>query len=159
MTTWLERIVISNNGADLSGLTTNAIWWDGSNIVLYILPNNYKTTNTNSSFNLGVTGTGTYLSISRIQKKLEITAVYKEIELVTAIYRIAKKALDDRTPLTLRDYLYPEDADFSSSYTDRTGFIQLPITKSTLVKDPITNNRYLTEGFSFMFEEDVIRDY
>ena len=155
MSSWLQKIIIFNNSSDISSLNIRDDVYISGNLHLY--PQNYRPTTTNNNIDLGLTSNGTYLSYKRIKKEIEFTFFYPDVNISQAVYRIALKAITDSTPLTLRDYVSPEDEDYSTTYTDRLGFIVLPINKSIVVKNPSDNKRYNSEGFSFIFKETVIR--
>lgn len=155
---WLQKIIIINNNAiTLSSLGIREDIVEENNLVLY--PESYSVLNNNNVIELGLTSSGTFLQVKRVLKELDLVFRYPEANISQAIYLIAKKSYEDKTPITIRDYRKFEDEDYDQGYSDRVGFIQLPIKKGEIIIDEVSETRYHPDGFEINFKETEIRKY
>lgn len=168
---FLKPIIFDSSVVDLSGLNLPERVLDPSgNLMLFIDPSKYTPITIGSPSELVTTGgANSFLNVSLIRKGFRVQVDYEETTIRQAVHLLAKYALEQRSFLTVRDYVGPEAGDITTeiieigdttprvrvteqgSFTTRTGIIQPPIEYAGSAYD------YNIGGFSFTFIENNLR--
>lgn len=167
---FLKPIIFDSSVVDFSAFNLPSKVLDPSgNLMLYIDPSKYSPVTINQSSDFIPTGGPSFLNISLVRKGFRVTVDYEETIIRQAVHLLAKYALQERSFLTVKDFVGPEAGDISTeiitlgsslprtrvteeaSFTTRLGIIQAPIEYGGSIGDATPG------GFTFSFIEKDLR--
>ncbi len=166
---FFKPLIFNSTVIDLSGLNLpDKVLTASGNLILYVDPSKYTPITTGGS-DFIPTGGPSFLNVSLVRKGFRVTIDYEETIIKQAVHQLAKYALQQKSFLTVRDYVGPEAGDISTevvtigsslprtrvteqaSFTTRRGIIQGPFEHAGSMGD------YTIGGFTFSFIEKDLR--
>lgn len=152
------KFFLSGNEDGKLDIRRDVIELQGSSRYLSLLvqPNDYQPLTELTSPDIRDTGSGAFLSISKVRKGFNVTFGYDETNIRVCLQLLAQNCFTQKKYIQVLDYVSPEPEDYHAGYTKRTGIIRLPITHLGSIGKEIIGDR-TPDGFSLSFVEKDLR--
>ncbi len=153
----LKFFLTDNEDSNLN-IRSDVLEQNGSNklLSLFVQPNEYQPLTELTSPDIRDTGSGAFLSVSKVRKGFNATFMYEETNIRICLQLLAKNCFTQKKYIKVLDYISPEPEDYFTGFTLRTGIIRLPISHLGSVGQTAIAEK-TPDGFSLSFVETHLR--